>query len=505
MHRMSYLLAAALVLCSGVWSVQAQACTAAEAEQRVACDDGIFCNGSDVCDFKVIGVAKTPGCFLHTGDPCVSGDECKTKPSCNESSDTCSYADNGPCTPDASECTADLCSGGACTHPSLTFGIPCSNDGNPCTDDFCNGAGTCAHTNNALTCDDDVFCNGPDTCSQGSCVVHAGNPCETGPECANACNEDANSCNLSPKTPCGSDDNDCTDDECDGLGVCAHVPNTDPCDDSLFCNGEDSCGGGGCSFHNGDPCAGGEECSQACDEDGDQCVVPTGIPCTDDSNPCTDDLCMEGGCVHEFISGCEVCTQDADCDDSNACTVDACEVDGCTNVAASGCVPCALDGDCDDGDACTVDRCADTNQCVYANTDCFAAITCSFITGLSFDACDGERIPGSVVRLIDRAGCSAEQAEVRARKGVRPADKKLKSGKRSIDRAAKKVLRARSKAISTECADTLSEQLTGLGGTFATLMDKPNEGARLTACTDAVNAPDATPQLRAAPSLCTKR
>jgi hypothetical protein len=502
MRRTAYLLVGVLVLVgSSVASAQVGNCL----KEFDACDDGIFCNGDDVCTFKDFGGIPTLGCFLHTDDPCVSQDECKREALCNEQNDSCSYPDRGPCTPDQSECTADVCAKGECTHPPISAGFPCNDDDNDCTDDVCDGAGACTHPNNEAPCNDRLFCNGTDTCSGGSCDVHAGNPCADGPECANSCNEDVDSCSLPKGQPCSSDENACTDDQCDGVGVCAHVPNTDACDDGLFCNGADSCGGGSCSFHNGDPCVTGDACSSICDENDDTCLVPEGIPCSDDDNPCTDDVCLDGGCAHEFIPGCEVCLEDSDCDDANPCTVDSCAVEGCTNESISGCVACATDIECDDGNACTTDRCDRDNLCVYSDAECFAAVTCSFISGLAFDECEGERIPSSVLRQVDRAGCRAEQAGSRALKGTQKADRKLKSGNRSIEKASRKVRQARGKKISAACADALSAQLTGFGGTFAGLMDKANQGARLAACTESMTAPGATPQFRGAPSLCTKR
>ena len=51
------------------------------------------------------------------------------------------------------------------------------------------------------------------------------------------------------------DENLCTDDSCSVLNECAHLPNALPCDDGSFCNGADTCAGGSCSIHPGDPCA----------------------------------------------------------------------------------------------------------------------------------------------------------------------------------------------------------------------------------------------------------
>ena len=100
------------------------------------------------------------------------------------------------------------------------------NDGNPCTNDGCNPVSGCVNTNNTA--------------------------------------------------PCPDEGNACTDDVCDGLGVCGHPPRppATACDDGAFCNGADSCDGAGTCLHVGDPCTGGTECADACNEAGDHCFDP---------------------------------------------------------------------------------------------------------------------------------------------------------------------------------------------------------------------------------------
>jgi hypothetical protein len=68
------------------------------------------------------------------------------------------------------------------------------------------------------------------------------------------------------------DGNVCTDDACAG-GQCVNTNNAAACNDGLFCNGADTCEGGSCSVHAGDPCA-----PNPCDEQSDQCMggCPTG-------------------------------------------------------------------------------------------------------------------------------------------------------------------------------------------------------------------------------------
>ena len=140
--------------------------------------------------------------------------------------------------------------------------------------------GVCAHPNNTAPCDDTLYCNGSDTCSGGSCSAHAGSPCpET--EC-NTCQEDTDSCFDPAGGACTDDGNICTDDECDGVGVCSHPDNNDPCDDGFYCTQVDECLGGQC-IGSDDPCIdNGDFCDgvEYCEEDiADYICSSTGDPC----------------------------------------------------------------------------------------------------------------------------------------------------------------------------------------------------------------------------------
>jgi hypothetical protein len=283
-------------------------------ENGLVCDDGLFCTATDAC---------LDGACVGSGDPCVAGGECAY--TCNEEADTCLEV----------------------------AGTPCTSDENSCTDDRCDGLGACIHPPNAAPCDDGQFCNGTDTCAAGACSVHAGNPCAGGPECADLCDEEGETCNEEPGTPCLGDGNPCTDDVCDGEGACTHPNNTDSCDDGLYCTVTDTCIGGTCQG-SGNPCAGGPECADTCDELTDGCNDPAANPCTDDGNPCTDDICDgSGSCLHPFNA--------APCDDGNACTVN----DVCFGGTCVGGGP----RDCDDGNVCTDDSCNPESGCLHdANT-----------------------------------------------------------------------------------------------------------------------------------------
>ncbi len=248
----------------------------------------------------------------------------------------------GACS-DGNPCTTDSCNpiSGTCSYTNNTG--PCASDGNPCTNDVCDGAGNCTHPNSPLgsSCNDGTFCNGADTCDgAGGCTNHPGDPCAGGPECARTCNESAGNCFDPATTTCASDGNVCTDDHCDGAGACVHPANTASCDDGLFCNGTDMCAGGMC-MHSGNPCTGGPECADTCNESADNCFDLAGTPCTADTNPCTLDQCNgTGACTHPAGNAGAVCRPSA-----NQC--DATET--CTGTSAT----CPPDGPVPDGTTCT--------------------------------------------------------------------------------------------------------------------------------------------------------
>lgn len=308
----------------------------------------------------------------------------------------------------------------SCGNGALEVGEECDDgnliSGDGCADSCeiepcygCSGEpSTCFTLPDASDCDDGLFCNGSDTCSAGTCTIHIGDPCPGGAECNNVCNEATNSCTVSAGTPCTDDGNGCTDDQCDGAGMCVHPDNFASCDDGLFCNGGDYCSGGSCQGHFGDPCIFTSQCNNVCDEPSGQCTPTTGgTPCGDDGNVCTTDQCDGAGacghpagpsgvpcpddglqCTSDQCNGVGVCahpplSSSAPCaSDDNECTSDHCD-------GAGACVhPAVLNGtSCDDSDACTqTDKCQ-AGDCVGSNLIvcpvplCHAAGTCDPASG----------------------------------------------------------------------------------------------------------------------------
>jgi len=143
----------------------------------------------------------------------------------------------------------------------------------------------------------------------GNFVVESGEDCDDGNTDPGDCCSPT--CQADPAgTPCTSDGNECTDDECDGGGGCLNINNTDPCDDGLFCTGVDTCSGGTC-LPAGDPCDGPDadgDCSENCDEFANDCNAIEDPPsgCDDGSClPCGDgQRCVSaGGCESGVCSG----------------------------------------------------------------------------------------------------------------------------------------------------------------------------------------------------------
>ncbi|MGE0790333.1 MAG: hypothetical protein AB7S26_31950 [Sandaracinaceae bacterium] len=211
---------------------------------------GVTCSGAESCVCgQCLSVARTPGQW--------SGSAMRGE---------CGVDDAGV-PPDAG---AGDGGGGACTSAAQC------DDGIDCTEDACT-SGVCTST------PDDAMCTAGtsgmciagfgcqyDGCSPTNCVA---GPCQTarcnGDMCVleSACGSDEECC-AGACVPTGCDDgNVCTDDACGATG-CVNGPNTGACDDSIYCNGADTCGGGTCSVHDGDPCTG----ASVCDLMQDRCV-----------------------------------------------------------------------------------------------------------------------------------------------------------------------------------------------------------------------------------------
>ncbi|HXC51118.1 MAG TPA: hypothetical protein VN634_09565, partial [Candidatus Limnocylindrales bacterium] len=229
------------------------------------CNDGLFCNGADTC--------AGGSCSVHAGDPCTGGGICGS--TCNESADNCFASANTVCRASAGICDmAENCTGSSATCPSNTFA-----SGNTCrsASGICDVAETCNGL--SASCPADGFASTSVRCRASS------GECDVAEFCSGAATCPADSF-ASGSTPCTSDGNACTNDLCNGSGTCAHPNNTAPCNDGTFCNGADTCSGGTCSVHAGNPCTGGGICGSSCNETADNCFASANTVCRASAGIC---------------------------------------------------------------------------------------------------------------------------------------------------------------------------------------------------------------------------
>ncbi len=123
----------------------------------------------------------------------------------------------------------------------------------------------------------------------------------------------------------------------------------------------------------------------------EHCTKTNPVPCPcDDGNPCTDDVCVDGGCLFP--------NNTTACDDGDACT----ENDACSDAVCAG-----MAVDCDDGDACTDDSCVD-GACHYADNsgDCDDENLCT-----ENDICAGGTCAGIAVDCDDGDICTTDACD----------------------------------------------------------------------------------------------
>ena len=223
---------------------------------RASCDDDGDCAVSEQCDPTLL-------LCLPIGD-CGGDEDCPLDAQCAEGIclDNGACADNDDCPPSQS------CVDAACTR----------ND----------------------DCAEDSDCPSDQRCADGLCVRREG--CASDDECAFDEHCVDGTCNVIG--PC-TDVDDCPAEA--GIacldGVCTRAPcgSDSECDDTLFCNGSESCDPRvGCAAGPAPTSTNLPACAaETCDEDTDTLLrTPRDQLCGDDS-VCTDDLCdIDIGCLH---------------------------------------------------------------------------------------------------------------------------------------------------------------------------------------------------------------
>jgi hypothetical protein len=482
------------VICNDGVVCTADACDEAldscvTAPNDAACDDGVFCNGAEICD-------PTLDCQSGTPPSCDDGVGC-TADSCDPMADACLNS------PDDAFCDDSVfCNGAEFCDPALDCQLgapPTCDDGVGCTADSCDPvADACVNAPADLACDDTLFCNGFETCDP-ALDCQSGTPvnCSDSVSCtADSCDEASDACVNAPDdafcddsvfcngaetcdaaldcqsgTPPTCDDGvGCTTDSCDVVAdACANAPDDAFCDDSVFCTGAETCDaaldcrsgtpptcsdGVACTVDSCDVvadactnapddaacddtlfCNGVETCDPALDcQGGTPVICSDGVACTADScdevaDACTnapDDAACDDGV---FCNGAEICDAVLDCqsgtpptcDDAEICTDDACEPvgDACQNVFDPGndpscAVPVCGNGfveageECDDGNTVPGDCCSATCTFEALGSACDDGQFCTVS-----ETCDGAGAcgGGSPWNCSDSVACTADSCD----------------------------------------------------------------------------------------------
>jgi hypothetical protein len=295
-------------------------CVAGECSgTAVTCDDGIACT-VDQC-VPAVGCAYVP-----TNALCAPTDACHAS-TCDPLLDCVVSPLTGPACDDGDPCTVDdRCTEGGCAGQPMV----CPSDGVECTEERC-VAGTCTSFPLDRRCVSD-------DCTVGEC--------RPGDRTANA-----RGCVTVPVgegEACTDDGLSCTDDVCTG-GGCLHVPIDSRCGPAGECSravcvpedaahdaagcvldptddpvpdgadsgpgggegdgGVDDRGPGGSSTGNGRKGKGGKG-GKGKRHGGTvvaRALETTAPGCAEDGDPCSNDLCRDGLCVHEAVPAPETC------------------------------------------------------------------------------------------------------------------------------------------------------------------------------------------------------
>ncbi len=311
--------------CDGTESCN-EADDSCDAGTPVVCDDGLFCNGTDTCN------ESTDSC--DEGAPPSADDSVScTVDSCDEVNDTIvntpddSACDNGLFCDGSETCDAvNDCQAGT---------APSTSDGVSCTVDSCNEAtDSIVNTPDDSLCDNGLFCDGTETCDAvNDCQAGTEVQCAPGEACdeatdacvVSACDNDG-ICEVGED--CGTCPNDCiggtTSGASCGNGVCEAGDGENASLCPADCNGitsgkpanRFSCGFGDSNNNNPVGCS-----DSRCTSEGYQCtevpVVPASYCCGDstcsgpeDSSSCSLDCGEpppEPVCGNGIIETGEIC------------------------------------------------------------------------------------------------------------------------------------------------------------------------------------------------------
>ncbi len=330
------------------------------------CDDGLYCNGEDICN---MGTCVHEWLALLPPD-CIDGNEC-TGDACEEGQITYQCVNNqytGTSCSDGDPCSAgDFCDDGQCQSGTPKICTP----PNECQTGACNQAnGQCTYTplQNGSQCDDYDNCTEDDQCIDGSCegsdlVCDSPGLCY---ELPGDCEESSGECEYafaSSSVACDDGNQNTGDDHCDGQGHCiggaCECDNSDAecCSDCMAMNESGACDDGDGLTCTGGSCTGGYCTSQLangyCIINGECLIAGTAHP----QNPCM-------GCLPNLdVYGWSNYTSSTSCNDGLACNGnDTCDGQGACSHEWPSNIPPA----CNDNEVCIMDSCDESGGGQYA-------------------------------------------------------------------------------------------------------------------------------------------
>ena len=328
------------------------------------CDDEDGCT-TDRCEWPGRGCVNElrPGCL-----PCTELQDCPSDGPCGFQ-----FCNQGRCQP--IEPGVD---GAGCVEQACTGTADC-DDGDAATLDSCvTGHGRCLYLPSpdrpGFTCDWDADCLVGEACRitrcvEGVCTNEPDPDCEPQACARNLDCADGDPCSLglclngvcaqaSDEPDCCSTTSDCEFPLDEAPAFCL-VPH---------CDGSRSCGWASVAHvvHCGAFCESDNDCQRRCDESAGVCrsfCLVDGV-CHD--WPCAEGFCGPTGQCAWFSGDCRECHTDFDCLDGDPCSADVCVDGGCTHELIDDCAPVACDraNPCDSGDPCVLGLCLSTG-CVW--------------------------------------------------------------------------------------------------------------------------------------------
>lgn len=350
------------------------------------CDDFDACT-TDRCPAAHLAIPSVGFTCTHTPvfEDCRS---CTTQADCDDLAATASFCDkwlcingvcqepqfNGPdqpvCDPGTGCMTAAECEAG---DPSL---LPvCSTDNQDCLWVPNSAFLGCETVNDCFTIEP---CQRPAACIDGVCDFDPVANCDDDQPCADV-------------TDC-DDGRTCTVDLCNE-GQCTYIWSQGCCDVDADClaiwgTEYDECSAVSCgpdhacyivSFHEnarcGSECEDDTDCSRTCTDvtdptSGEVTATLCQTFCLSETEcydwPCSEGRCNANGRCLWFDGGCTGCDGDEDCADPDPCTDDECVAGQCVHNPTPACTPvaCDVDNPCQSDDLCVIGTCLE-QQCVW--------------------------------------------------------------------------------------------------------------------------------------------